>query len=232
MTKTLKGFTLIELLISISIFSLIAVVMYACFRSGIAAYGRISQEAAFQQKLRFVLSVVEKDFRNAYLSSSIAFKGEEHRLSFASLIDDGDNAPIGTGRISYETEGSGNDLSLIRRRESLRQAMSAILAEYSTDNKTSVKARGVYDVLLDKVLDIKFSYLYLDDRQLHLDGGEDSRGQRSSYEWIASWQEDVLPLAIRIEIVYLNPNTLKAQRLIKRVKIPTARPLYFKTSEV
>ncbi|MDD5504713.1 MAG: prepilin-type N-terminal cleavage/methylation domain-containing protein [Candidatus Omnitrophica bacterium] len=232
MKKALKGFTLIELLISVSIFSLIAVVMYACFGSGITAYKRILQEAAFGQKLRFALSVIDKDFRNACFSKSIDFRGDEKRLSLASLADDGGGTNFGVARISYGVEGSGNEFSLVRRIEPLRQAASAVLAEKISGKEALGGRQDGYEVLLDSILDIKFSYLYLNEGQASADSAGNPNDGRSSYEWVALWQEDALPIAVSMEIVYLNPNSLKTHKIIKRVKVPVAGPLHSGIVEV
>jgi type II secretion system protein J len=84
-----RGFTLLELLIAISIFSLVALSLYAAFQSGMRAYERM--EAAFDvyQALRMFMGRLAIDLGNSfgYLKENSRFKGTKQAIEFFNALD-------------------------------------------------------------------------------------------------------------------------------------------------
>ena len=190
MIKKINGFTLVELLVAISIFAVIAVVLYTCFRSGVVSYRRISDEVDSQQKLRYLLGKIEKDLKNAFFITNVPFEGEDNRISFTSVITDAENASLNTGRISYYLKQGDDGYILIRKTESLQEALTLPAVEYDTETETPPDlAPGREEVIAGKISRIRFTYLYAENRQSIL-GVEKAIEETSVlYEWIDLWEE-------------------------------------------
>ncbi|TRZ52514.1 MAG: prepilin-type N-terminal cleavage/methylation domain-containing protein [Dehalococcoidia bacterium] len=232
MTNKIKGFTLIELLVAMSIFAAIAVVLYSCFRGGVVSYGRISEEADSQQRLRYVLLVMEKDFKNAFFMTNIPFEGDYKRISFTGMITEKENAVLNAGRISYYLKPGDNAYRLIRKIESLPEALTLIVSEYGTvEEMPKGAAAGKEEVIAEDISDIRFAYLYAENQQNILGAEEEVEDATISYEWVDLWEEEALPLAIRIEILFSDSSGIKPQQIIKRTWIPAAAPFSSKALE-
>jgi len=226
MIKRIKGFTLVELLVAIAIFSAIAVVLYSCFRGGIVSYRRISEEADSQQRLRYALMNMEKDLKNAFFITSIPLEGEDKKVSFTSMITDKKNAPLNVGRISYYIKQVDSAYVLIKKTESLPEALSFLAAGYGTGTELAPGAiSGKEEVIAEGLSDIRFTYLYAEKQQSISDSEEEAEETSIVYEWIDLWEEESLPIAIRVEILFSDSSGIKPQHIIKRTWIPAARPL-------
>ncbi len=69
MKKIRRGFTLLELLIAVVIFSIVAVVLYSSFHTGIRILRRSESAMEFHQDLRLVTEELSLDLRNTLLAS-------------------------------------------------------------------------------------------------------------------------------------------------------------------
>ena len=221
-----SGFTLIELLVAVSIFSVIAVVMYACFRGGILSYRRISEEAGAQQKLRYILLTMEKDIKNAFFMGNLPFKGEDNRIHFTTIISDNEEAPFNAGYISYYLKRDGSAYILIRKIQSFHEALT--LAGEELTHETGLPISGLLEkeeVFAEDAADIRFSYLYIEKQQSGLTETEAIEEGPLSYEWVDLWEKDSLPFAVKAEISFSDSADIKPRQIIKRIWIPSARPL-------
>jgi prepilin-type N-terminal cleavage/methylation domain-containing protein len=219
-----SGFSLAELLVAMSIFAAISVVLYSCFRGGIIAYTRMMEEAESQQRLRHLFLTIDKDITNALYISNIPFEGEGHRTSFISISTKGSKLPAGIGRISYYLKPEGNDYSLIRKAEPLKKALSLFTAEDEPGAERAESGISANEeILAEKVGGIKFSYLYALKQQPA--PAPDIHPESVLYEWTDFWEEDALPVAIKIEVVFSDSADAGRESLFKRIWIPAARPL-------
>ena len=221
-----SGFTLVELLVAMSIFTAIAVVLYSCFRGGIVSYRRISEEADSQQRLRYVLLNMEKDLKNAFLMTNIPFEGEDKKVSFTSMLTDKENAPFNAGRISYYIKQGDNSYVLVRKTQSLQEALSLFAAGYDTGAELMPGLlSGKEEVVAEGLSGIRFTYLYAENQQ-SIPGLEGETEETSAtYEWVDLWEEESLPVAVSVEVIFSDISGMKPQHIVKRVWIPAARPL-------
>jgi prepilin-type N-terminal cleavage/methylation domain-containing protein len=220
------GFTLIELLVAVSIFSVIAVVLYACFRGGVLSYRRTLEEAGTQQELRYILLTMEKDFKNAFSMGNIPFKGEDRRVSFTTIISDNEKAPFNAGYISYYLKRNDNAYILVRKTQTFQEALT--LAEEELISETGLSVSGLSEreeVFAEDIADIRFSYLYIEKQQSGLTGADALDKEPLSFEWVDFWEKDSLPFAVKAEISFSDSADIRLRQIVKRIWIPSARPL-------
>jgi prepilin-type N-terminal cleavage/methylation domain-containing protein len=225
--KRIKGFTLIELLIALSIFAVIAVVLHACFRGGAVSYRRVSDEVDSQQGLRYLLLKIEKDIKNAFFMVNAPFEGDEARVSFTSLITDAEDAPINAGRVSYYLRQVNDGYALIRRIESLQEALAFSLTGYDTGEQVSPGSpRGREETIAEDISRIRFTYLHAEKQQPVTGTGEDAETDagkgRISYQWLDIWEKNTLPLAVKVEILFSSLSNIGPRQVIKSVWVPSA----------
>jgi prepilin-type N-terminal cleavage/methylation domain-containing protein len=221
------GFTLIELLVAVSIFAVIAVVLYSCFRGGIVSYRRILQEASSQQRLRYMLSVMEKDFKNAFSMANMPFQGADNEISFTSIITEADNSAMNAGRISYYLKETENDYILARKTESLSEALNFFISESIIDSeKLSGTVSGKEEIIAEGISGISFTYLCVENLNPELSEQQEEESEGTvSYEWVDLWEKDTLPIAVRAEISFNDSANTGVRQVTKRVWIPAASPM-------
>jgi len=190
--KSKRAFTLIELLVAVSIFSVIAVVLYSTFRSGVVAYKRIGEEIEQSQKTRYALNTITKDMRNIIYISNIPFEGGSDSLSFASTTSLSKDADYNISKVSYFLKKYEAKTLLVRSKQSLLDVAKEIatledLKETLDEEDLKLDSKS----LLEGVLSLNFTYLFLK---------EDEEGTQD-YEWVDFWEEEtMIPVAINIEI--------------------------------
>jgi type II secretory pathway pseudopilin PulG len=83
------AFTFVELLISSLLLVTVTVALLASFQSGIGGYGNIEESSRLHQTARNILDRINLDLRNcrAYSNKDTFFHGDDHRLSFLTLLD-------------------------------------------------------------------------------------------------------------------------------------------------
>lgn len=217
------GFTLVELLVSVAIFSAIAVVLYSCFRGGVISYRRIETEAESQQRKRHVFLKMAKDFKNIFYISNIPFEGYSDRTSFVTTITDRDKADINVGRISYYLEEGSKGQILIRKVESLKDALISLsITEEDIEEGASKTPLKEEPAILYGVTDLKFSYLYSNADKRAEDAEEGSTAVE--YEWVDLWEtENGLPLGIRIELSVSESKGSGQKKFYRQISIPADR---------
>ncbi len=218
-----KAFTLIELLVSVAIFSAIAVVLYSCFRGGIISYKRIETEAEFQQRIRHVFLKMTKDFKNMVYVSNIPFEGYSNRASFVTTITENDNADVNVGRVSYYLKQGNKGHALIRKVESLKDALGLLsVTEENIEEdalKTPIKEKPV---ILYGVTDLKFTYLYSNVDKAAGDTEEEER--IIEYEWLDFWEtENGLPLGIKVKLSVSGFEDSSQKKFYRQICIPVGR---------
>ena len=190
--KSKRAFTLIELLVAVSIFSVIAVVLYSTFRSGVVAYKRIGEEIEQSQKVRYALNTITKDIKNIIYISNIPFEGGSDSLSFVSTTSLSKDADNNISKISYFLKKDEAKTLLVRSKQLLLDvAIEAATLEDLEETLDEESFELDSKSLLEGVLSLNFSYLLLK---------EDEEGTQD-YEWVDFWEEEtMIPVAINIEI--------------------------------
>jgi len=86
--KKRSGFTLIETLIVMSIFSLVFVVLFSGFSSGMRVWRAFSKGGiATNRQMWLGLEKVSRDIRSSFACEGIEFEGDEDSFSFPSARD-------------------------------------------------------------------------------------------------------------------------------------------------
>ena len=190
--KFVTGFTLIELLVAVSIFAVVAVVLYSTFRSGVVAYKRIGEEIEESQKIRYALNAITKDIKNIIYISNIPFEGGSDSLSFVSTTSLSKDADNNISKISFFLKKEGDQTLLVRSEQSLLDVVKEIatledLEEIPDEDDLELDSKP----LLEGVATLNFTYLLLREDE------EDAE----DYEWVDFWEEEtMIPMAINIEI--------------------------------
>lgn len=190
--KFVTGFTLIELLVAVSIFAVVAVVLYSTFRSGVVAYKRIGEEIEESQKTRYALNAITKDIKNIIYISNIPFEGGSDSLSFVSTTSLSKDADNNISKISFFLKKEGDQTLLVRSEQSLLDVVKEIatledLEEIPDEDDLELDSKP----LLEGVATLNFTYLLLREDE------EDAE----DYEWVDFWEEEtMIPVAINIEI--------------------------------
>ena len=190
--KSKRAFTLIELLVAVSIFSVIAVVLYSTFRSGVVAYKRIGEEIELSQKVRYALNTITKDIKNIIYISNIPFEGGSDSLSFVSTTSLSKDADNNISKVSFFLKKDEAKTLLVRSRQSLLDVAREIAAlEDLEETLDEEDLKLDSKPLLEEVSNLNFTYLLLKEGE---EGAQD-------YEWVDSWEEEtMIPMAISIEI--------------------------------
>lgn len=81
------GFTLIELLITVAIFSVISIAVYATFNSGMTVWRRAKETSGEERSYLLRIEKLSRELRQAFNSSDIAFSADKNKIQFASVID-------------------------------------------------------------------------------------------------------------------------------------------------
>jgi prepilin-type N-terminal cleavage/methylation domain-containing protein len=232
-----SSFTLIELLVAVSIFATIATVLYSCFRAGAVSFGRVSAEGIFQQKARYLLDTMTRDFKNMVYISGMPLEGTQEKISFISIVGESEDPRDDAVAVSYyigqdskeqNPEGEAS-ASLIRKKEPLMEAMrlreQGELNEEESLPRTAVKKRTIEQKILKDASSIKFTYLKAEK--------EKDASIEIEYEWIDAWSEkEGLPVGVKVELTLTDPKSQAQTTLSRRVWIPQASPLVKKQLQV
>lgn len=103
MSKRPSGFTFIELLVAMLIFSIVAISIYLSFNVGIHAWRKGEDGYKTRQGMRYLLSSISRELRNAVNSKEIAFSGGADGVSFCKAAN-------GLFKVSYEFDSSKNEI--------------------------------------------------------------------------------------------------------------------------
>lgn len=235
------GFTLVEMLIGLSIFSVIALVLYSAFWNAIKIQqktermNRISRQTLWgiEQMARDLENMVPYRYEDSYpgkkgqghrYPDERAFKGSADRISLIKATDEGLKVvnyslrPPERGVIHRTVVGkkvSRPDTIIVRQEETFEADYlvreEKLFIDYLSDHASP--QQGEEDVLSITVQrgGLRFYYAYL-------------RGDENSQEiiWKENWEEQSFPLMVRIEVTFLAPGEDRGIRVLTReVWIPT-----------
>ena len=201
------GLTLIELLLAVTIFSIVASIIYSSFRLGIVSWRRTEANLSRYQKIRHALNLFTEDLTNAFMYEAIPFKGEGKSIEFAGFIKDIDTKQRTIGRICYNFstgETAGASGSLIRQQQEYWQIQTE-----EDEEAEQVSVAG--EELLSDVMDFNINYCYA-----VLE--EETEQLQWSPEWIS---EESIPAGVKLELVLKDDAAPEGKRMFaKRVYIP------------
>ncbi|MFC1658533.1 prepilin-type N-terminal cleavage/methylation domain-containing protein [Candidatus Omnitrophota bacterium] len=186
-----KAFTLIELLIVLTMVSIIGLAIFVTLSNGIDIWQRLNQAQA-QDDINIFFERFARELRNTFAFSTINFSGGIDSVSFATfVVTPGSSLPqeTGIGRKAYRFDKAGRKL----------------IKEEMNFSQVSSGASGSAQELLTEIDFLQFSYYFYDQ-------------QSQEYLWLQEWQEDSLPLAVRIELEFYNGK--HQQRIIRSIDIP------------
>ncbi len=189
------GFTLVEMLIVTMIFSVVGLALFTTLNSGITIWQRLNQAGA-EEDVSLVFERIARDLRNAFKFESIDFQGSKDKIVSGGLvIVDRLSKTLTTtvGQVIYYYDSSSQEL---KREEK----------NYSQIYK---ERDGAKTILLKGVNDLTFTYYSINE--------EDGMPA-----WEPEWKNEGLPLAVRIELEFLNDDTDETQKFVKTVDIPNA----------
>ncbi|MFH1246136.1 MAG: type II secretion system protein GspJ [Candidatus Omnitrophota bacterium] len=193
-----KGLTFIELVLAVSIFSVVAVVLYSVLNTGILAWRSAEVSGGMYQELRYALDILSRDLRNAVVYSDkedfVNFSGKSSEISFYSLQDTYDAASAHTElrKIAYNLDETKHIL----------QRLSQSFAD--SVQKTSMSEP---EEIAGKIDHINFYYCYED------------KGNVPDYKWESTWnKQQALPRGVKIELGLV---TKDAAVFNKYIFIPT-----------
>lgn len=191
----LTAFTLIELLIAVTIFSVVASLLYSSFRLGIISWKRTEANLSRYQKIRYAMNRLSEDITNTFMHKKIVFKGQEKRIEFAGVIK-GKDKQKSIGKICYFFSGEG--ASLLRQKLSYDQAI-----------KEETTTEGGEDLISD-VIDFKINYCYKE------------KEEESEFEWFPEWvSEKAIPQGVKLELTLKDDYAPDGKIVfVKRINIP------------
>lgn len=201
------SFTLIEILIAVSIFSIIAVVMYSSFRAGTVSLRRINSEIEAQQTLRYFFQTVTKDIKNMVSFTELPFEGDSQNLKFVSIGKSyGDIVPM-MRSITYSLSTDSGYSSLQRKEVKVSDILKA-------DESEETKLVESKEILIENITKLRFRYLSV----------QDSEAEGSfKYEWLEIWESiDKRPIAIEMQFSILDTLSGDEMEYSKKVFIPSA----------
>lgn len=184
------GFTLLELLVAITLFSMLAVMMYGGVSFGVRAWeisAQIERESggvgAVQALLRRAVSqttlVFYRDPRQKTQKTRVAFAGGRDKLVIVGPM----SQFVGLGgryRIGFNTVGAGRNRDLVIIWEAFRVG----------DPNFSFTSKAETEVLLRGIESVQISYF-----------GREKNSTKS--RWMEEWQQTQrLPSMVRVNIVF------------------------------
>jgi len=184
-----KGFTLIEILIATSILGVIGLTILTTFASGLHVFERVQTFGGSQADVLLAFEEMEKDIRNVFPLSTIAFEGDAQSIAFPTVIEifegnDGEEDVVSSiGRISYFIDDATyiNEVAkgLIRVQHNYSQAVAGAQAHVD-EGETLASIEG-----------LAFEYYYYDE-------------QAEAYGWQSSWsaEEENLLSGVKIAMTY------------------------------
>ena len=184
-----EGFTLIEILVATSILGVIGLTILTTFGSGLHVYERVQAFGGSQAEVLLALEEMERDIKNVFPMSTVAFEGDSHRIAFPAVIEtlkiiDGKESVVpSVGRISYYIDEAiymdDVEKSLMRVQQNYSLAVAGGDAQ---------EGQGETLALIE---DLAFEYYYYDE-------------EAKTYGWQNSWsgEEETLLSGVKIEMTY------------------------------
>jgi prepilin-type N-terminal cleavage/methylation domain-containing protein len=175
--KNLTGFTFIEVLIASTIFAVISIAVYGTFNSGMNIWRRAENFNLEGRKRLLKLEKINRELRNTFVfrKQELYFNGDKSRIEIPVIADSEIN------KVTYRFDPAKK--TLFRSSTTLADIAAA---KEKKETITSREAPYISDV--DGVT---YSYFYFD-------------LQKAAYAWRDDWQQEILPLAVKINITFIN----------------------------
>ncbi|MBN2119665.1 MAG: hypothetical protein JW734_01240 [Candidatus Omnitrophica bacterium] len=189
-----KAFTLVEIIITASLVTVVGLALYSAVNSGIKIWQRLNKSHA-QEEVSVFFEVLSTDLRNSFVYGEIYFIGEKERLEFATLVTTASTYPglrRGPGQVAYYLDSKAK--KIIKEKRNL----SHIYKE----------AQGSVQEVLSKVSSLNFEYYYYD-------------SLRKEYFWLDEWEEESLPLAVRVRLEITGKD--KVYKIIRTFNVPLGK---------
>ncbi len=203
------GYTFTELLIAVTIFSVVASVIYSSFRVGIISWKRTEANLSRYQKIRHALNSLNKDISNTFMHKGILFKGQEKRIEFAAFLKDNGAKLKTIGKVSYFISS--------RNEQDATGALMMQKLEYwqikeEEQGSEGAQAASGGEELVSGVIDFNINYCY-----------KESEEENAPMQWMPEWKsEEAIPIGVKIELVLKDDAAAEGKRtFIKRIYIPT-----------
>jgi prepilin-type N-terminal cleavage/methylation domain-containing protein len=184
-----KGFTLIELLVATSILGIIGLTILTTFASGFHVFERVQAFGGAQADVFLAFEEMEKDLKNLFPLSSIAFEGDAQSVAFPAVIEtseliDGEESVVSSvGKVSYFTDQATyfNDAEKGLTRAAQGYAQAIAETEAQDDQK----------ITLAPVESLLFEYYTYNE-------------ETKEYGWQGSWsgKDENLLSGVKIAITY------------------------------
>lgn len=186
---TRRSFTLIELLISVTIFSVVSIAIYSTFDSGMRIWRRMEKFNLADIRPLIKIEKMSAELRQTFIfrGGDFAFSGDKQKIQILVIIDSELN------RVTYFFE-KGSKI-ILRRCDKFKDIKLA------KRNKEEMVSKPIQ--FLNGVSEFNFSYFYFD-------------SEKGIYLWKEEWEENILPLAVKINI------TLQNETYSKTIFIPSA----------
>lgn len=114
-----RSLTLIELLVAISIFSIVAIVIYSTFTTGIIGWKKGEAAISLFHEIRLGMDMISREIRNQVPYNGVRFVGKADELYFISSIpfpEEGEEEYRRLAKIRYFLKQDKDRLMLFRER--------------------------------------------------------------------------------------------------------------------
>ena len=161
-----RAFTLIETLLVILLMSLIGLTTYRVLAAGLQVWGR-GQQLKGEEDIAILLDKFSLDLRNTFSFSSLTLKGDEHHLSFPTVVYVRQDKKLSAGEPRYVRQ-----MGLVAYEyDSDKAGIVRQMANYSQALKNKFQAPRL---LAAPVTAFRFQYLYAQGRKFVLESDTDS----------------------------------------------------------
>jgi prepilin-type N-terminal cleavage/methylation domain-containing protein len=192
--RSLKGFTLLEMLIVMVLVSLVGLVIFSTLNNGIKIWQRLNQIVE-QEDINIFFERLTQEMCNTFEFALIGFRGARDKFTFAALVTSKNLGCVQTGTVGeivYVYDESSKRLTKEER-------------DYSQIYKGD---SGRKRHLLENIDSLKFSYYFYD-------------STTEEFIWLDEWEEEDLPLAIRVELELYDGQKSKA--ITRTIDIPISQ---------
>ena len=170
------AFTFVELMIAITIFAIVALVIYSSFNASIKVWRRGEESTAINQNLRIALDDFAKELTNA-LSYT---KDDDPEIYFEGKVDS-IRFPV------YLSLEKGGQFGIVTYRKEISSEKEEI--SLKREEKIFGQTPPEPEILIDKIDEVKFLYVF------------DTGDPDNPYEWRESWEtKSKIPRGVKLTL--------------------------------
>jgi prepilin-type N-terminal cleavage/methylation domain-containing protein len=179
-----KGFSLMELLVVVTLLPIVAIAIYANFRSATAVWKQATMGVS-EEDLAIFGNKMDRDLRSAFIYLPMPFQGDDQQMSVATLI------------VADPALGGTRAVGQVRYFFDIKKGV--IFREEKNVSDIFKEKPGRLSMLLEHVSGFHISYFLLDP-------------QYRKYGWKEAWTPAFkgLPLAVKFEFQYNGPDGSQA----------------------